>query len=500
MSNLHNKEIHENNGLLIRELPADLETPVSAFLKIKSESGIKAKFLLESVEGGSTSGGIGRYSFIGVAPRAMFTVAHGNKNLKTRKVIIEKREGHREERALGDDDPLDLLKQEIAPHAIEKPNGLPTLMGGAVGFFNYDYARALEDRLNQSYNIHNGPPMPLCKFFLVDTLVIFDHLQRKLKIVARGDDRREQVDEIEASLNNPLPAEILSKRKGSNENEVSVSELPIYSNFSEKDFCESVEKAREYISSGDIYQVVLSQLFQGETTVPPFQIYRALRLLNPSPYMFYLDYGDIQIVGSSPETLVKLEGNTAIVRPIAGTRPRGIDINEDSALEKELLNNEKERAEHIMLLDLGRNDLGRVCEYGTVRVQEMMNVDRYSHVMHLTSHVVGTLSSNRDQFDLLRATFPAGTVSGAPKVRAMEIIEELERSRRGVYAGGVGYFSVTGDMDICIAIRTIIIKDQTLFLQGGAGIVYDSIPEKEYEECLLKVEALKQAILLAEKL
>jgi anthranilate synthase component 1 len=273
----------------------------------------------------------------------------------------------------------------------------------------------------------------------------------------------------------------------------------LISNFTEPEFCAGVEKIKEYIRAGDVYQLVLSQRLTGETEADPFLIYRALRMLNPSPYMFYLDMDEIKLIGSSPEALSRLENRLATVRPIAGTRPRGKTDEEDRLLAKQLLEDEKERAEHVMLVDLGRNDLGRCCEYGSVAVPEFMEIERYSHVMHITSHVTGTLSPKLDQYDLFHATFPAGTVSGAPKIRSMQLIEELENLKRGPYAGAVGYFSLSGDMDWCIAIRTIIMKGKNYFLQAGAGIVADSVPEREFVESNDKIAALRKAIEMAEE-
>jgi len=338
--------------------------------------------------------------------------------------------------------------------------------------------------------------MPLALFYLIDTLLVFDHVQRRLKVMCLHDaagrsaagEKLEQIVEI---LRSPL---ILQEPK-----EDGVYGGSLSSNFSKDEFCRAVKKVKEHIVAGDVYQQVISQRLTGKTEADPFMIYRALRMLNPSPYMFFTDFDDFKLIGSSPEALVRLEDNIATVRPIAGTRPRGSDEEKDRLMEQELLADEKERAEHVMLVDLGRNDLGRCCEIGSVKVTDFMKVEKYSHVMHMTSNVVGKLKADKNQFDLFRATFPAGTVTGAPKIRAMQLIEEYEKTKRGPYAGAAGYFSLSGDMDWCITIRTIIMKGKQFFLQAGAGIVADSVPEREYDETLQKIMALKKAIEIAEE-
>jgi anthranilate synthase component 1 len=333
-------------------------------------------------------------------------------------------------------------------------------------------------------------------FYLVDTLVVFDHVQRTLQVMAISDPdsdtaAREKVERTMAALSAPLVKPTAT----------ALTDTPeaMMSNLTRDEFCQRVEEIKEYIRDGEVYQLVVSQRFTGKTEADPFAIYRALRMLNPSPYLFYFDFDDTKLIGSSPEALVRLHGREATVRPIAGTRQRGKTPAEDSQLEKDLQADAKELAEHVMLVDLGRNDLGRCCEFGTVEVDQFETVERYSHVMHLTSNVVGKLRDGLDQFDLFRATFPAGTVTGAPKIRAMELIDQLEPIRRGPYAGAVGYFSLSGDMDWCIAIRTIIMRGQMYHLQGGAGIVADSVPENEYQETLNKIAALKKAIETAEE-
>lgn len=455
----------------VKEVPADLETPVSAFLKLRS---LGAKFLLESVEHGEN---LGRYSFIGIGAIKTFKVV--------RDYIMTEEGGKVDIQPIKDRNPLQVLRALLAEYQLEKPAiPVPNLVGGAVGYVGYDFIRFIEKLPDTT---PDPLELPICHFFITDTLVIFDHINRKIQIVTLGDSGR--IDDLLGALEKPVefkPA-------------VSDKTTPWTSNTGEKDFCAAVEKAREYIRAGDIFQVVLSHRMSGEVYVDPFQVYRALRILNPSPYMFFFDFGDYKIVGSSPEVHVKLENGVASCRPIAGTRPRGGSPEDDKRLEQELLANEKERAEHLMLVDLARNDLGRVCGFGTVQVKDFFVIERYSHVMHLVSETRGNLQKGSDQFDLLSLTFPAGTVTGAPKIRAMEIIEELEKSKRGVYAGTTGYFSLTGDTDMCITIRTMVFKGRTAYLQAGAGIVYDSDPNAEWQETLNKMKALQAAVDLAHR-
>ncbi len=463
-----------------REMPADLETPVSAFLKLRGHG---ARILLESVESGTI---IGRYSFICLQPNCKITVRQDDLVIDdgTDQQVI----GHREQ-----DSPLAVLKEILGRIRIEGPTVQPRLLGGAVGYISYDFIRFFE-RIPATAPDPLG--LPLAVLYLVDTLLVFDHVQRRLKVlclVGPGDEREaeEKLDAILDRLSSPLqlPAG----------NRAVQAHKPPTANISQAAFCDTVDKIKQHIIAGDVYQLVLSQRLHGRTAADPFMIYRALRMLNPSPYMFYLDYDDVRLIGSSPEALVRLEGDRATVRPIAGTRPRGKDDAEDRMLAEQLAADEKERAEHVMLVDLGRNDLGRCCEYGSVKVTDFMTTERYSHVMHLTSNVIGTLGHGLDQFDLFRMTFPAGTVSGAPKIKAMSLIDELEPERRGPYAGAVGYFSLSGDTDWCISIRTIIMKNDQFFLQAGAGIVADSIPEREYQETRHKIAALQKAITEAEE-
>jgi len=467
---------------LSREILADLETPVSAFKKLEEDS---ESYLLESVEGGEK---FARYSFVGLDPFLIF---------KSRRKNVEIKEKGKIRKIKGE--PLDVLKSLMKRFDMVEVPGLPRFSGGAVGYLSYDLVRFFE-KLPEL----NSDDLKLPDVYLIfsDTLVVFDHLKHKIKIISNayvnGEDLVKsyqraivRIDKIIAKLKSPL--NLSSQSSFSKGVKVSFS-----SNLSKSSFVKKVKKAKEYIKAGDVIQVVISQRFQTEIRTEPFNLYRALRSINPSPYMYYLKFKDLKLIGSSPEILVRLEGSRVTIRPIAGTRPRGKDEREDRFLEKELLSDEKEKAEHIMLVDLGRNDAGKVCRYGSVKVNELMKVERYSHVMHLVSNVNGKVKKDKDQFDVLRGSFPAGTVTGAPKVRAMEIIEELEPIRRGPYAGAVGYFSFSGNLDACITIRTLVIKNNVAYLQAGAGIVADSIPEKEYEETKNKAKALMNAILLAE--
>lgn len=458
-----------------RLLPADLETPVSVFLKLYQDD--EAAFLLESVEGGEQ---VSRYSFIGIRPRKIIESDANNP----------------------DDNVLERIRQEIASYQPVPLAGLPRLVGGAVGYLSYDMIRQFEVIPD---NTLNDVQVPETMFMLFDSVIIFDHVKPRLIVLVNAHNQSDpeaayhaagkRIDELVDLIRQPLPR--ITPSDGALDQD-------LRSNFEQHEFEAAVERAKEYIRAGDAFQIVLSQRLSRQTTASPIAIYRALRLLNPSPYMFLLHYpatdtrDSVDIVGASPEMLVRLEDGIASVRPIAGTRKRGKTPQEDAELAEDLLADPKERAEHIMLVDLGRNDLGRVCEYGSVKVSEMMVVERYSHVMHIVSHVEGQLRPQYDAFDLLGATFPAGTLSGAPKIRAMEIIDELEKTRRNVYGGGIGYFSFSGSMDVCIAIRTLVKLGDMVYVQAGAGIVADSHPASEYQECLNKARALAEAIKLAE--
>ncbi|MAS34577.1 MAG: anthranilate synthase component I [Anaerolineaceae bacterium] len=469
-----------------RTLLADLETPVSVYMKLAQAGNIS--FLLESVEGGEQ---VGRYSFLGVNPKGLITIK-GEQVIRTHHGKTTTRELRPGE------NPLLAIKQEFSRVKPVKIEGLPRFVGGAVGFMGYDIVRYFE-RLPDT--AEKQLDVPDAAFLLPDTLVIFDHAKHQLILLANAhntgdpdeayDEAVQRIDELAAALRKPLP-------QPAKAGEPSGSEM--VSNVSKEKFEDNVRAAKEYIAAGDAFQIVLSQRFSRKTTAEPFSIYRALRALNPSPYMFFLRFGDeYTLMGASPEMMVRLEDGTAMVRPIAGTKPRGKTAEEDAKYEHELINDPKERAEHVMLVDLGRNDLGRVCTYGTVKVPDMMYIERYSHVMHIVSQVEGQLNADMDAFDLLAATFPAGTLSGAPKVRAMEIIEELEGTRRGPYGGAVGYFSFDGSMDTCITIRALLMQGDTIYLQAGAGIVADSDPATEHQETINKARAVAVAIQQAEE-
>lgn len=469
-----------------RRLLADLETPVSVYMKLVKLNPVS--FLLESVEGGEH---VGRYSFLGVRPKTVLSFKNG--------VVTHTTDGVTTVKPLEQgQDPLDVLKLEFDKvQPVIAPN-LPRLVGGAVGFMSYDIVRYFE-RLPETAT--DDLDLPDASFMLLDTVVIFDHVKHEIIILANAHNQGDagvayqeavaKIDEISATLRQPL--EII-------ENPPNPLDVTLESNIPRETYEENVRKAKEYISAGDAFQIVLSQRFSRQTSAHPLSIYRALRALNPSPYMFYLNFGEgMTLLGASPEIMVRFEDGVASMRPIAGTRKRGKDQAEDLALERDLLDDPKEVAEHVMLIDLARNDIGRISQYGTVKVTEMMKVERYSHVMHIVSHVNGEAREDADSFDVFRATFPAGTLSGAPKVRAMEIIEELEGLRRGTYGGAVGYFSYDGSMDTCITIRSLVIKGDQVYLQAGAGIVADSDPAKEYEECFNKARPVALAIEFAEK-
>ncbi len=468
---------------------ADLETPLSAFLKVAKKP---PSFLLESVEGGER---IARYSYLGADPRLIV-------RSKGRQVWI-KESGETRQIEIGPHrNPLDYLRELFTKFRFVHQPDLPRFVGGLVGVIGYDMVRFFEKLPDRAID---DLLLPDCYFLLTDSLVVFDHLKRQMKVLVTAivdgnpddvyDRATERLEELVERLSRPLTTEGLMPSVQTE----SLTGGSVQANMDRETFIGMVRRAKQYIYAGDIIQVVLSQRFHRMVTVEPIHIYRALRTINPSPYMFYLHFGDLQLIGSSPEILVSSREGVAITRPLAGTRPRGRTKEEDKALEKDLLSDPKERAEHIMLVDLGRNDLGRVCKTGSVRVTELMEVERYSHVMHIYSTVEGILDRTRfDNFDLLRATFPAGTVTGAPKVRAMEIIEELEPVKRGPYAGSVGYFSFNDEMDMAITIRTIVQLGEKAYIQAGAGIVADSDPEREYYETLNKARALLAAIQMAE--
>jgi anthranilate synthase component I len=473
-----------------RELLADQETPVSAYAKIRKAlreiDHASHTFLLESVEGGER---IARYSFIGGTPRAIFR-AYGR-----RVEITEQGGGVRVE---PDAEPLEVLKRYMGRFRPVRDRALPRFTGGAVGFLGYDCIAFFEPRV--PVRTDHALRAPDMVFMVTDAILIFDHVRHAIKVVANAfvegdagaayDAAVRTIDRLCAALQQPFAGSLIDLR-----DEAALPEPR--SNMTRDQFEKAVREAQEFIRAGDIIQTVLSQRFEVDYGGDSLDVYRALRAVNPSPYMFLLDLGDSAMVGSSPEIHVRCEDGHVEVRPIAGTRRRSDDEAEDARLEQELLADPKERAEHIMLVDLARNDIGRVCEYGTVRVPELMVVERYSHVMHIVSDVVGRLAAGHDAYDLMRATFPAGTVSGAPKIRAMEIIAALERSRRGPYAGAVGYFSFGGNLDSCITIRTIILDLGKAYVQAGAGIVADSDPGLEFEETRNKARGMLKALALS---
>ncbi len=466
-----------------REVYADLTTPISAFMALAH--GVEHAFLLESVSGGEQ---MGRYSFLGIGDRETIT-AHGDE------VVVENG-GVTGERA---DDPLTVVERRLAVGAVAQVQGLPRFVGGAVGYVGYEIAAGFERVPRHEVPMGGSSPVPVpdMAFMFADVVVAFDHARRVMQVIApvrpgaapaAAYDRA--LGRIDAAIRR-VDAGPAGARLGA----VGVTaEVPLSAETTREEFLESVSRAKDLIDAGDIFQVVLSQRFSAPYDGDGLDLYRVLRSINPSPYMFYLRTRDVTLVGSSPEPLVRVEGDSVLTRPLAGTRPRGADLAEDGRLRADLLADEKERAEHVMLVDLGRNDLGRVCVPGTVTVDELMEVENYSHVMHIVSNVTGTLAPEKTAFDALRSTFPAGTVSGAPKIRAMEIIRELEPEGRGPYAGTVGYIGLDGAMDMCITIRTFVIAGGRAYLQSGAGIVADSDPQREYDETLHKARALHRAL------
>ncbi len=474
-----------------REILADLETPVSVYLKV-SDGCRKPGFILESVEGGVR---IARYSFIGASPMATATLRDGT-------ISIQGRSGLQEANY---DDPLTALGELMREYGAERHPHLPRMTGGAVGYLSYDAISKFEPRVPLAKGAGLG--YPEAQFHIADTLVVFDHIDRVMKVVSHvrlhdGDDLETAYDEAVSRID--ALTEILKSEPTSYPIRANRHDAPVVDRFrpntSPERYRDIVNRAKQYIHEGDIFQVVLSQRVDIDTDAHPFTIYRALRMVNPSPYMFFLDFGEHQVVGASPELLVRLEDGVVTNHPIAGTRPRGESAQEDEQLAIDLLADEKERAEHLMLVDLGRNDVGRVSKPGSVRVPKLMEIERFSHVMHIVSHVEGNIADGYDGLSALRACFPAGTVSGAPKIRAMEIIAELETDKRGVYSGAVGYLDFAGGMDTCIALRTMVVKDGVASLQAGGGIVADSSPEGEFAESFHKMRALVRAIERAENI
>ena len=463
-----------------KTLSADLLTPVAAFQSIAAKQ--KFAFLLESVEGGEK---IGRYTFVGAQPRTVIT-AEGQEITVRSGSDIRKQKGSI----------VDVLRSTLYQHRAANVPGMPPFTSGGVGYFSYDVVRQFE-RLPQTAK--DDLKLPDCIFTLYDRLLAFDHLKHEVHIIAAADVRTESprkaydraladIGDIERKLVRGIRAQGLGWSA-----EGGPKKIKVHASTSQEQFLASVRRAKEYIAAGDIFQVVLSLRLDFKAPADPFQIYRALRTVNPSPYMFFLRLDDLNVVGASPEMLVRATGRNLEYRPIAGTRRRGAESGDDEQLIEELRNDEKERAEHVMLVDLGRNDLGRVSEYGSVKVRDLMYVEKYSHVMHLVSALEGKLRGELDPLDALAACFPAGTLSGAPKVRAMEIIEELEPVRRGVYGGAILYADQAGNLDSCIAIRTMVIRKNRAYVQAGAGIVADSDPQSEYQECMNKASALLKA-------
>ena len=468
----------QGNVIPVRaDLLADLETPVSAYAKLR---GTGPAFLLESVEGGEN---VSRYSFIGCNPRKIFQAQPG------------------------DPDPLAALQQELAQHRPVSVPGLPPFTGGAVGYLGYEFIHSVEKTVPLA--ARDELRVPMMWFMLCDSVLAFDRAHQTMRLIVNAhipapgpgpadagsayDSACAELKRMAAALARPAPL------RPATLGDPGAVPVPA-GNCTKAAFEKMVEDSKEFIRAGDIFQIVLSQRFSRPFTRTPLDLYRALRTVNPSPYMFLLETGDFALVGASPEVHVRLTGRKVEIRPIAGTRPRGKTAEADLALEQELLGDEKERAEHLMLVDLARNDIGRVCAYGSVKVPEFMIIERYSHVMHIVSQVEGQLAPERTAFDLMRATFPAGTVSGAPKIRAMQLIAEKEGTQRGSYAGALGYFSYDGNLDSCITLRTALVKDKQVHIQAGAGIVADSLPAAEYQETISKASALFKAIALAETL
>jgi anthranilate synthase component 1 len=471
---------------IYREILADYETPVSAFAKI--DHGPSA-YLLESIEGGEKWA---RYSFLGSGSPVVVYEDGGDL------LVVQ---GTSKKRIPSRGNPLERLRELMEAYRPVTVPGLPPFVGGAVGYLSYDMVRTFEDLATRKKDPLNLPDFA---FLLTDTMLIFDNVVQKIKVVAnahvtaKGErgiktayrSATERIERTIARLKRPLRRTRPHRRR---------RPVSFTANMSKADFEKMVVRTKEYIRAGDIVQAVLSQRWETSVQASPLQLYRALRVVNPSPYMYYLRIAGVELVGSSPETLVRCENGVISVRPIAGTRRRGATPEEDQQMERRLLADKKERAEHVMLVDLGRNDVGRVAKPGSVVVDSLMHVERYSHVMHIVSNVTGQLDEAKTSYDVLRACFPAGTVSGAPKVRAMQIIDELEPTRRGPYAGAVGYFSFSGNMDMCINIRTVVVKKHQAFIQAGAGIVADSNPEHEYEETCNKAKAMMKAVELAEQ-
>ncbi len=475
------KELSKTHNIIpvSMEVYADMETPISLFKRFAQGQ----CFLLESVEGGEKWA---RYSFIGRKPYLTLSSRNG--------VCVLNSKGEKQTK---EGNPVDILRELMREYKSAQIRNLPRFTGGAVGFIGYDIVRFYEDL---PLSLTDDLELPDCEFMLTDEVIAYDHLKQKIHIIVNlhTDEHLERsyittverIKEIYQEINDTrwkIYQPVVNYEKVS-------PAIEFNSNVTKEEFCNAVVKAKEYIRDGDIFQVVLSQRFEVGVLSEPLDVYRALRIINPSPYMYYLGFNDFILIGSSPETLVRVENGIVETCPIAGTRRRGMDENEDRRLEEDLLSDRKELAEHTMLVDLGRNDVGKISQFGTVKVINPMHIERYSHVMHIVSNVAGAQRDDKDAFDALAAIIPAGTVSGAPKIRAMEIIDELEKFKRGPYAGALGYVGFDGTMDMCLTIRTLIFKGNKAYLQAGAGIVADSVPEREHDETLRKAEALIKAI------
>lgn len=469
-----------------REVMADLETPVSAFIKLAGDD--PHAFLLESVEQGEK---LGRYSFIGFEPSRRFSVRD--------MTLLEEHQGTATEHLLDKNhDPLFYLKQFQDQFQYVEVDGLPPFSGGMVGYLNYEMTRFFE---NLELKNRDDFGIPDAVFYYVDTFVAFDHFQRIMLVIHNAvientpeeayEKAQQKINAIVHKLKQPLPEVPFGHGRK--------EPVEVKTNWDKESFQNAVDISKEHIKAGDIYQIQVGIRSEVKVKSSPLELYRALRRINPSPYTFYFRNENMHLVGGSPEILIRMENNHVTYRPIAGTRRRGYTPEEDKFFEKELVNDPKEQAEHVMLVDLGRNDIGRVCKFHSVQVTDLMYVERYSHVMHMVSNVVGDLEEQYDGYDLMRVTFPAGTVTGSPKIRAMEIIEELEQTKRGPYAGALGYFGLNGDLDFCITLRTILVVDDTAYFQASAGIVYDSDRELEYKEWQNKSKAMLRAIEMAEQ-
>ena len=470
---------------------ADQATPIQIYQTIRGEN----TFLLESVEDGNRWG---RYSFIGLNPFLRFRAKNNNYEVNYRNGLKEQGTGN----------PIDALKDKLSYYHIPRLINLPPFAGGAVGFLGYDTVRYVEELPN---NVEDDQQLDTLHLLFVDELIAYDHLRQEVKVIVNIHIPENldagEINRLYDEAGRRVMALVKRITEPGNQKQQRIENIPLHgelpefeSNLTKKEFCSNVNKAKEYITAGDIFQVVLSQRLSTTTEVDPLLVYRILRVTNPSPYMYYFETDGMTVAGTSPEMLVKVTGDKVETRPIAGTRPRGRTEEEDLSLAEELLADEKERAEHIMLVDLGRNDVGRVSQYGSVNVDEQMVIELYSRVMHIVSHVSGKLKDGISRFDALLSCFPAGTLSGSPKIRAMEIIDELENKNRGVYGGAIGYFSFQGNLDSCITIRTIVFKGNKAYVQAGAGIVADSVPELEYEETVNKAKAMLIALGIAEKM